>query len=694
MKIQVPLVVVFIIILVLFSTQSWIFLQRSNSALLQSISEESIFYAENRINEIDSFIADRLEEVRLFTRIPEVQTALRKSNEEFSAMTDIGATLAERDEVWPMLGATSSFVADLFKSPLSEQIKNTLIRFGDEQYAFKIYSEIFVTNKYGAIAGLSNLTSDYNQADEDWWVRARDEGAFAGEVSFDESAGLYSIPLHIPIVDEANNFIGVVKTVLALRTIVRYTFLANGLYDSTVVELLDKEKRVLYSNVNHKIFADRSHIYNLNTDEAYAQTFIDNEQLVVFAKSDGSGEYTGLGWIFVARHDTKEALKPLASLSIFTLIMSTIIIGIIILTGIGIIWFVSRLQKKIRLATEKITDLAKIPAENPNPIMRVTRDYTVLYANNISRKLLKQWGVSPGQKLPTKISQLIEPALKQKTKKPVEFTVGNAYYECLFYSPDNEEYINLYLWDVTKEKAVDRAKTEFVSLASHQLRTPLSIINWHSEMLSDPKVGKLNKKQKEYLNEVREGSFRMTKLVGALLNATRLDLGTYKIEPEPVELKTLFTDLEKQYAPTIKDKRLTFKLKLPTKLKTVTADKTIIRLIFDNLISNAVKYSRPKGSITVSVTDFGVQKFKVSVADRGYGIPKNQQKEIFTKMFRADNVASLDTTGTGLGLYMVKAIINSLGGTITFKSKLNQGTTFTVTLPKKIKLKKGSSRFA
>ena len=202
-------------------------------------------------------------------------------------------------------------------------------------------------------------------------------------------------------------------------------------------------------------------------------------------------------------------------------------------------------------------------------------------------------------------------------------------------------------------------------------------------MLSDPKVGKLNKKQKEYLNEVREGSFRMTKLVGALLNATRLDLGTYKIEPEPIELKTLFTDLEKQYSPTIKDKRLTFKIKLPAKLKTVTTDQTIIRLIFDNLISNAVKYSRPKGNITVSVTDFGVQKFKVSVTDRGYGIPKNQQKEIFTKMFRADNIASLDTTGTGLGLYMVKAIISSLGGTITFKSKLNQGSTFTVTLQRK-----------
>ena len=89
----------------------------------------------------------------------------------------------------------------------------------------------------------------------------------------------------------------------------------------------------------------------------------------------------------------------------------------------------------------------------------------------------------------------------------------------------------------------------------------------------------------------------------------------------------------------------------------------------------------------------GKRKFKVSVSDQGYGIPQDQQKEIFTKMFRADNVASLDTVGTGLGLYMVKAIVDSLGGKITFTSKVNQGTTFIVTLPKKMKPKKGSSRF-
>ena len=106
-----------------------------------------------------------------------------------------------------------------------------------------------------------------------------------------------------------------------------------------------------------------------------------------------------------------------------------------------------------------------------------------------------------------------------------------------------------------------------------------------------------------------------------------------------------------------------------------------------------IKYSRESGRVSVSVTESGTRKFKVSVSDQGYGIPADQQKEIFTKMFRADNVASLDTVGTGLGLYMVKSIVDSLGGTITFNSKLNEKTTFTVVLPKTMKPKKGSSRF-
>ena len=591
MKIQAQLIIVFIVILILFGIQSWVFLQRSNSALLETINKESLFYAENRINQIDLFLADKLEELRLFTYIYEVQTALHKSNREFANLENITALLTAQDEAWPRPGTITPFVDTLLQSPLSQQIENTLIRFGGEQYASEIYSEIFVTNKYGAIVGLSNVTSDYNQADEEWWTTTRDSGIYVSDLSFDESADLYSISLNVSITDKQGNFTGVIKAVLSLRTIVAHTFLARGLYDSTIVELLDKEQRVLYSNINYKIFEDHSDLYILDVDDGHSKAFVSDlfadEQLVILAKSVGAGEYTGLGWTFMVRHDTEEVLNPLASLFEFASIMFSVIVGIILITGAYILWFVFRLQKKVRVATKKISDLAKFPAENPNPIMRVARDYTLLYANETSRWVLKQWRISTGQKLPDGISELIEKKLQTKTVAEIEFVVRDTSYTCLFYCPGNREYVNLYLRDITKEKSVDREKTEFVSLASHQLRTPLSIINWHSEMLDDPTVGKLNKKQKEYVHEVREGSLRMTELVGALLNVTRLDLGTYKIEPQSIDLKTLLEALEKQYVTQTTEKQIVFKIKVASKVQTINADPTITRLILDNLISNA-----------------------------------------------------------------------------------------------------------
>ncbi|MFT7507491.1 MAG: sensor domain CHASE-containing protein/two-component sensor histidine kinase [Acidimicrobiales bacterium] len=373
-------------------------------------------------------------------------------------------------------------------------------------------------------------------------------------------------------------------------------------------------------------------------------------------------------------------------------IFGFVISGVIIILSLFLLAVPARLRRQVAEKTKEVSDLAKFPSENPNPIMRISGDYVLLYANNSSAYILKDWKISQGQKLPSSISESIDKLLSRKKTGLIEFSVNHKCYACIFYCPENNEYINLYFRDITNEKAVDRAKTEFVSLASHQLRTPLSVINWHSEMLADKKVGKLNEKQKEYVHEIREGSLRMTALVGALLNATRLDLGTFKIEPQSVDVKTLLEKIEKQYSSQIVTKSLVFKSKIDTSIKTIIADTTGLNLILDNLISNAVKYSREGGVVQVTLSDVSKYNIQIEVADQGYGIPADQHGNIFTKMFRADNVITLDTVGTGLGLYMVESVVRSLGGTITFTSKLNEGTSFIVTLPKTMKPKKGSSK--
>lgn len=244
--------------------------------------------------------------------------------------------------------------------------------------------------------------------------------------------------------------------------------------------------------------------------------------------------------------------------------------------------------------------------------------------------------------------------------------------------------------DITKEKEIDKAKTEFVSLASHQLRTPLSTINWYTEMLLSGDAGKINKEQKKYLEEVYQGSKRMVGLVNALLNVSRIEMGTFAIEPEPVDLKKTAQIVLKELEPTIKGKEIKMDESYDSDLPIIQFDPKLINIIFQNLLSNAVKYTPAAGSVSLMVSK-DIESIIIKVADTGYGIPQNQHVKIFSKLFRADNVVSKETEGTGLGLYIVKSIIDHAGGRIWFESEDNKGTTFHVTLPLKgIKEKKGT----
>ncbi len=250
--------------------------------------------------------------------------------------------------------------------------------------------------------------------------------------------------------------------------------------------------------------------------------------------------------------------------------------------------------------------------------------------------------------------------------------------------PDSKTVDRLLLLveDTTKEKAVDKAKTEFVSLASHQLRTPLSAVNWYTEMLLAGDAGKLNEKQKEYLDEVHIGSQRMAAIVNALLDVSRLELGIFMVEPESTDIVVLAKSAIDEQKNQIDEKKLKLLPHFATDIPKINADPKLLHMVFQNLLSNAVKYTPEGGSIEFSISlDKENGQVHIQVADTGYGIPKNQQDKIFTKLFRADNVRKIDTEGTGLGLYIVKSIIEHTEGTIRFESEENKGTTFYLTLP-------------
>lgn len=234
--------------------------------------------------------------------------------------------------------------------------------------------------------------------------------------------------------------------------------------------------------------------------------------------------------------------------------------------------------------------------------------------------------------------------------------------------------------DITREKQIDQAKTEFVSLASHQLRTPLSAINWYAEMLLNGDAGRLKSEQANYVQEIYRGNQRMVDLVNALLNVSRLELGTFMVEPTICDIRQIANEAIDEIDHKMYEKKIKFTKKYDKKIKEMSLDKKLTMIIFQNLLSNATKYTPAKGKIELAAKIEG-KKLLITVSDNGMGIPKVQQDKIFSKLFRADNVRKTDTEGTGLGLYIIKSIVENVGGKIWFESEEDKGTTFFVTIP-------------
>ncbi len=235
--------------------------------------------------------------------------------------------------------------------------------------------------------------------------------------------------------------------------------------------------------------------------------------------------------------------------------------------------------------------------------------------------------------------------------------------------------------DISQEREVDRAKTELISLASHQLRTPLSTINWYTEALVKEEMGSLNRAQKKYLHQIRDTNRKMIHMIYDFLNVSRIELGTMTIKLSSIDAMELGKEVVREIQPLLREKKQALKEAYGKGLGCLEADQKILRVILQNLITNAIKYTPPGGKIELSMDIQKPGLLRLIVKDNGHGIPKQQQPKIFSKLFRADNVAKLDAGGSGLGLYLVKSFVDLCQGKISFTSKEDEGTTFTVTLP-------------
>ncbi|MDP2930757.1 MAG: ATP-binding protein [bacterium] len=238
------------------------------------------------------------------------------------------------------------------------------------------------------------------------------------------------------------------------------------------------------------------------------------------------------------------------------------------------------------------------------------------------------------------------------------------------------------LHDISREKMIERLKTEFVSLAAHQLRTPLSAIKWSIRMALDGDLGPMNKKQKDVLKKTYESNERMITLVNDLLNLTRIEGGKYVINLVPVDIVKICQDSIAFTKDNFENKGIKLIVKMPRKKITVMADEEKLKIVIQNLLDNAFKYTNRGGEVSLELKET-VKNVSLGIEDTGVGINLMKQNRVFTKFFRSDEAVLLEPAGSGLGLYMAKNIIEGHGGKIGFKSQPGKGTRFFFNLPKK-----------
>jgi two-component system phosphate regulon sensor histidine kinase PhoR len=232
--------------------------------------------------------------------------------------------------------------------------------------------------------------------------------------------------------------------------------------------------------------------------------------------------------------------------------------------------------------------------------------------------------------------------------------------------------------DVTQEREVSQMKSDFVSFVTHQLRTPLAGIRWMLELAAQ--TPELPDEASGYIRDGREAAARLISLVNDLLDVSRLESGKLTPSVEPISLAGVTGSVAAELAPLIQGKGHRLSVEGADAVPIVMVDPQLVRQVILNLLANAVKYTLPNGEIVIRMSG-DADSVRWAIQDSGIGIPREAQRRLFEKFYRADNAVTVETEGTGLGLYLVRLIVERFGGRVWCESGAGRGSLFVFTLP-------------
>lgn len=562
---------------------------------------------------------------------------------------------------------------------LKERLDNRVsVGMGDILKARTKISEIFITDRYGGVVASSNKTSDFYQADEEWWQKAYNGGkgsTYVSDIEFDESSKSWVISIAVPMFGPDGEIVGICKDSVGIEKLFG---------DLTDFRLGNTGHAALVDNKGTVIF--HHGVYIMTSDvipEKILRKILDmkNSYLVMKNSLLHSGETfvafnevkppylsdRGVSWIVLVVQDMSEVSAPIKSFIIQIAIISVLMMILIIPVGSFFGKIVADPIHELHLATEKVMagdwDY-KIDVRTGDEIEQFAATFKDMIANIKSKQAELQ-----------SFSKGLEVKVEERTKElSVAREAALNILEDLQISKETLERTNKELLKL------DELKSEFISTVSHELRTPLSIIKEGISLVLDKIPGEINEKQFKILDISKYNIDRLARIIDNLLDISKIEAGKVELRRSLINISEVVKRAASSFEPRISEKGLKMNLDVDDVAGSVWADTDKITQVLTNLIGNAVKFTS-SGAIDISCKDKGDQVV-CSVSDTGVGISKEDMPKVFSKFQQFGRTSGAGDKGTGLGLSIAKSIVDMHDGVIWVESEPGKGSKFAFKLYK------------
>jgi len=624
-------------------------------------------------------IADQVKDIMTYSSRSLWRKACEKANSRYSGMDkfQIEKMMRDMDIKWARAGEEDAQIKECDSGEIPDSMREIIQIQGN-------ISEIFMTDKFGGLACSAGRTSDFYQADEDWWQKTFNGGkgaVYFGGIEFNISSGKWGSAIANPIINSSGEVIGVCKVFVQIEGL--FDFLDKFRSGTTMhALLLDEDGNILLhesKTAKAGILMERNdfeRLKNAANSNIYAKTNLDNKEVSVIAICPIDSEFlrnNGIVWSIAITQQKGEALGLLKIFFLLFLLMALFFTPLVVPIGAAI---GGKFAKPIddlskaasRIATGELDQ--KINIRTGDEIEQFAETFkNMLFAIKVSRSNLVR-AKEDLEKLTVNQESLIEDRTSELSRAQ-EATLNIL--EDLVEAKDGLEKYAKEL-----EEAV-RAKTDFTATVSHELRTPLAAIKEGIAIVLDGTAGHIEPKQKEFLEIARRNVDRLARLINDLLDFQKLEAGRMEFDIKSNDINAVVKETAGAMAAMAEIKGLELKLDLGKDLPAIEFDKNRIEQVLANLISNAIRYT-DKGSITLR-TEKKDNFVKVSVKDTGVGIRKEDMPRLFQRFSQLEPVSDRRVGGTGLGLAISKEIIDFHKGKMVAESEPGVGSTFSFILP-------------